>query len=207
MANNYELMRDQMERRFLSYDQEQMIQKLGLSADGEFIYIRLLGRSFRVNRQSGRAEWSEDGFVHAVHADYASAMTIFDLLCDSQQGAVLSGEFVSVNQLPNIVVSSRVGSGHFSRDAAQFAHRTEELRRACIALGGVEYGSGDVGMKLSLFDNLPIVLRYYDADDEFPPSLTILWDKSTLSFIRYETTYYAVGLLLSRLSELMESAQ
>ena len=39
------------------------------------------------------------------------------------------------------------------------------------------------------------------GDEEFPPGLRFLWDENALMYIRYETMYYAKGLLLQRLAE------
>ncbi len=47
------------------------------------------------------------------------------------------------------------------------------------------------------------MLQFWDGDDEFGPVLKIMWDRRTLAFMRYETTYYAAGHLLERLREMM----
>ena len=55
-----------------------------------------------------------------------------------------------------------------------------------------------------MFDFLPVTLQFWDADDEFDAVLKIMWDRRTLDFMRYETTYYAAGRLLERLEELIK---
>ena len=58
-------------------------------------------------------------------------------------------------------------------------------------------------MPSSFFDGLPIVIQLWLGDEEFPPSLRFLWDENALMYLRYETMYYAKGLLLQRLKELL----
>ena len=84
--------------------------------------------------------------------------------------------------------------------AAAFAGRTEALAAACEKMGGEKAGAGDVSYNLPVFQALKLRLSFWDADDEFPASLSLLWDENVLDFMRYETTFYAAGYLLDRLS-------
>lgn len=202
--SNYEQMKRQMQVHFLDYDQEKMIRRFSLKSDDSFLYLNFLGRPYRVDRVSGRVEWSENGFVDAVEADYNEAMSIFDVLCCSQEDCCLSGEFVSVNNLPGIVAGARSGNGMFSESAEFFDGKTEALRIACKQMGGTEIPQGDVGFRLWAFDFLPFELRFWEADEEFPPSLSLLWDRNLLKYIHYETSYFIAGHLMRRLKELME---
>lgn len=204
MQSNYELMKKQMQSHFLEFDQEKMIRKFGLEHDGDYLYLNFVGRKHRVNRHSGLVEWSENGFEDSFEADYNGAMSVYDVLCCSKDGCILSGEFVSVNNLPGIVAGARSGSGMFDGSTAYFDGKTEALSRACERLGGTPSGQGDVGFELKVFDFLPVIFRFWESDDEFPPSLSLLWDRNLLSFIHYETSYFIAGHLMSRLKELMQ---
>ena len=48
--SNYEKTRDAMEKRFLEYDQEQIIRKFGLACDERYFYIPFVGREYRLDR-------------------------------------------------------------------------------------------------------------------------------------------------------------
>lgn len=204
MKSNYEQMKIQMQDHFLDYDQQVMIRRFGLRADDDYLYLNFCARPYRVSRSSGRVEWSENGFIEAFGADYNEAMSIFDVLCCSKEGCRLSGEFVSVNNLPGIVAGARSGSGMFDGSAAYFDAKAEALGRACERLGGQRIAQGDVGFRLKVFDFLPLELRFWESDDEFPPSLNLLWDRNLLDFIHYETSYFIAGHLMSRLKSIME---
>ena len=58
----------------------------------------------------------------------------------------------------------------------------EELKAACRALGGIPVNMGDIGFSLPVFDKMQVILKFYHSDEEFPASITLLWDENTLSF-------------------------
>ena len=45
----------------------------------------------------------------------------------------------------------------------------------------------------------PVLLQFWQADEEFPPKLVLLWDQNTIEFMHFETTFYLQGDLLERL--------
>lgn len=202
--SNYDLTRDRVESEFLKYRQDTMIEKFHLVHDSGFLYLRFLACGYRVNRKTGRVErLTEQG---PVHAGFNETMTIFDVLCESKPDCRLSGEFVRVNDLDGIPRTARLGDSLFDGSAKAFTHRAEALKAACQRLGGVAGSVGDVSYRIPMFDFLPVMLQFWDADDEFDAVLKIMWDRRTLDFMRYETTWYAAGHLLNRLEEWMEEA-
>lgn len=62
---------------------------------------------------------------------------------------------------------------------------------------------GDAAYGIELFDGLSIVVQLWLGDEEFPPNLRFLWDENALDYIRYETMYFAKGMLLERIREEM----
>ena len=201
---NYEITRDRVEGEFLKYDQDAMITKFSLVHDRDFLYVRFLARDYRVNRKTGRVERLTE--AEPVHAGFHEAMTIFDVLCESRPDCRLSGEFVRVNDLDGVTKTAHLGGNLFDGSAKAFTHRTEELKAACEALGGTAGNVGDVSYTIPMFDFLPVTLQFWDADDEFDAVLKIMWDRRTLDFMRYETTWYAAGHLMDRLEELAKEA-
>ena len=98
-------------------------------------------------------------------------------------------------------------SGFFKNTADFFNGKTVELRNACVALSGKELGKGDVAFELKLFPFLPIIIRFWEADDEFPASIQILTDRNTLDYMHYETLIFALTHLFSRLKEEMQNEE
>ena len=44
--------------------------------------------------------------------------------------------------------------------------------------------------------------QFWHGDDEFVPRLRVLWDANADQYLRYETMYYAISLIKSRLREM-----
>jgi len=203
--SNYEIMRDQMRGEFVKYDQRKMVEKFHLAYDESYLYINFVSRPNRINRRSGVVEWSEDGFVTAHEADYNASMTIYDVLCYSKDDCKLSGKYCPVNMLKGTIKSFTGGGNFFQRDADFFRGRLEELRRACSRLGQPVNLNGDAAFLLYPFSFLPITLQYWEADDEFPANLKFMFDENIQGYMHFETTFFMVSHLLSRIREFVES--
>ena len=199
--SNYDVTRNKMEQEFIRYDQEQMIRKFSLENTLEYLFIPLAGEKFRIDRSTGRVDRLRSDGTGYVHAGFNESMTIFDVLCCSKPDCRLSGEYATVTNLPGIANITAPGTGTYPETARIFANHCDLLRRACERLHGVAQKIGDVSYIIPLFDFMPIMLQYWDADDEFDAVLKIMWDKNTLDFMHFETTFYAANHILMRLRE------
>jgi len=47
----------------------------------------------------------------------------------------------------------------------------------------------------------PVLLRFWEQDDEFPAQLQFLWDRNSMRYLTYETSFYTHGAILDRLLE------
>ena len=201
-TSNYDLTLERARQQFLTYDQIPMAEKLHLEQDADYLYLPFLGRRYRVHRGTGSVQWLDEvGQAHS--AGFNDGMSIYDVLCCSKPLCRLSGQFAPINSVARSFHSSGLGESLFDERAALFAGNPAGLERACLRLGGIREGKGDIAYRLDLFPFLPVLLQFWQADDEFPASLQLLWDTNTLDFVHYETTYYIAGHLLSRLRELM----
>ncbi len=199
--SNYEIMRDRMEVEFAKYNQDTMIQKFGLKNDADYIYIRFVGRDYRINRATGRVEWFSDKRKAYIHANYNESMTIFDMLTYSKAGCCLDGRFVSPNDFKGMVKSASASSDMFSRQAGYFTGRCEELKKACLKLGGKPGNVGDVSSTIPLFEFFPVIVQFWDADEEFGAVLKFMWDKNAIDYMHFETIAFATAHLIARLKE------
>lgn len=200
--SNYDLTRDRMEQEFVRYDQERMIRQFQLEHTEEHLFLSFIGETYRVGRKTGRVERCLPGSAGYAHAGFNESMTIFDVLCCAKPGCRLSGEYATVTNLPGIANIAAPGTGMYADAARAFAHRPDALRQACWRLHGIEQERvGDLSYQIPLFDFLPVILQFWDADDEFDAVLKIMWDRNTLDFMRFETTFYAMSHLMKRLTE------
>ena len=198
--SNYDITRDRVEGSFAGYDQEAMIRKFRLDSDEGFLYIRFAARKYRINRKTGRVE----RLPGLEHAGFNEVMTIFDVLCGSKEDCRLSGEFVRVNDLDGVTKTAYLGGNLFDGSAKAFAGRRRELRDACERLGGLPGKVGDVSYTIPLFDFFPVMLQFWDGDDEFPAQANLLFDRSATDFIHIESVVTIATELLRQLSEAAE---
>ena len=203
---NYEKTKISMANIFLQYDQEAIIKKFSLDHDPNWLSLTFVNRIYRINRQTGSVQWSNDAFETVYEADYNEAMTIYDVLCYSKDGCHLANEFVNINSLSTIRTGNLSQNSFFFQSTADSFHgKLLELHNACIALSGKELDKGDVAFELKLFSFLPIIIRFWEADDEFPASLQILADRNILDYMHYETLMFALTHLFHRLKEEMQN--
>jgi len=199
--DNYLLQLQQAKRLFLTYDQQELIRRCRLTHDDGYFYVTFLSAPYRICRHTGDLERQAGGQWRDANS-FAEVMTLLDWLCDSKPDRYITGRYL------NIVTQGH----HFHRslqelpndpDADYFAQRPEAFRRACEALGGVPMPGGDVGYALELLDGVRVYVKLWLADEEFPAKLVYLWEENVLQYLRYETTWYAAGLLTRRIRENM----
>lgn len=197
--SNYEIMKLKMRDAFLEYDQAAMIEKFNLRGTEDALHIRFFGRDYRIDRRTG------DVVSDAGEAGYNEAMTIYDVLCCSKPGCMAAGRFVNMRSISSIQGSSvrQEGDGLFGGFIRDFDHRDEALSSACGKIGGLPEGRGDVSYRIPMFDFLPVMLQFWDSDDEFPASMQLFVDANILDFMHYETVWFAFSHMLGRLREEM----
>ena len=201
-VSNYDTTKYATAKLFLTYNQNEIIDKLRLAHDDKYLYISMFGVDYRVSRQTGFVEGSRDRFANCYEADYNEAMTIYDLLGYSKHGAKPSGVFVNMRSLSTIQGSGKnLGDEIFGSEGAKFDGREERLEKAFLSLGGVKEDKGDVSSRLPGFLGLDFVLRFWSGDEEFKPTFQVFTDKNILDYMHFETVWYAVSCLLKRVSE------
>lgn len=200
-TNNYLIQARQAKARFLTYDQGRLIAKLNLRSDGEYLYVPMLGQIYRVSRASGDMQrQTAGGWVDGN--SYDEVMTLLDLLCDSREDRHISGRWKNMTSF-GLMFHQNLLEEQKDPWAEKFQADPEGFRKACLALDGTPLPNGDIAYAIELFDGLPIAVQLWFGDDEFPPNLRFLWDENALMYIKYETMYFAKGMLLSRIEEQM----
>ena len=205
-VSNYDLQVDIAKRIFLEYDQEVLIRKFHLEADERHIYLNYINIPCRINRITGGVEESVEGTWKECRS-FSTVMTIYDSLCyhQGQNAPTLTGQWCAVG---TFVVTGVTETDTFTKKyAAMFDGRIEELKAACESLSCVlleRMAGADVTCQISVTPFFPVLLQFWQGDDEFPPKLMLLWDRNTDKFLHFETTFYLQGDLLERLKKSME---
>ena len=199
--DNYDLQVDIGKGIFLEYDQELLIRKFHLEANEQYLYLTYLNTPCRIDRSDGGIEEYIQGVWKACRS-YSTVMTIYDLLCyhKGEIAPALSGQWCAVG---NFVVTGVTNTETFTKKyAAKFDGNLEELKAAAQSLGGVllePMAGADLTCKFQAMPFFPVLLQFWEGDDEFPPKLILLWDRNTDQFMHFETTFYLQGDLLERL--------
>jgi len=197
--DNYRIQFEQAKQTFLGYDQQKLMEKLKLEADEDYLYPQMLGSRYRIHRKTADFQRLKgDTWVDAN--SHSEVMTLLDLICDSREDRYLRGSWKDMLSFGNLFHRNLQEADPW---ALRFQKDPEGLRRACIALRGTPFPHGDVAYSIELFDGLCILIQLWLADEEFPPSLRLLWDENALMYLKYETMYFAKNLLLTRIAEYM----
>ncbi len=197
--DNYAIQMAQAQRRFLTYDQEQILKKCPMPYDGEYFYPVMLGQRYRLRRQTGFLERQQGGNWQDAN-QFGPVMTLLDWICDCKPNRQLAGTMTGIQNFGHQFHQNLAEGGQdpvadrFDRDPASF-------HRACKALGGTPLPGCDMGYAVELFDRLPIGIKFWHSDEEFPAQIRWFLDANALQYLRYETMYYAVGLLKGLLLE------
>lgn len=197
--NNYALQVEQAKKRFLTYDQQELIDRCRLRFDENHLYTTLLSEDYRICRKTGnfqrlhRGCWIDGNGFNEV-------MTILDWLCDSRADRYITGRWI------NVITHGHYFHGNLQENSSDsyaryFDRNPEAFSAACLSLKGERFPGADVSYAIELLDGLRILVQLWHGDEEFPPRLRCLWDENTTRFIRYETTWYALELLMERLGE------
>lgn len=199
--DNYQIQLGQAKRRFLTYDQQELIRRCRLRHDEEYFYIRFLSEEYRICRRSGDMERFH-GSCWVDGNSFGEVMTILDWLCDSKEDRYIANRWVNVVNQGFSIHRSLQEDGP-DPNAEYFDKDPEAFAAACQVLQGEPLPGADIGYAIELVDGLRIFVQLWRGDEEFPARLRCLWDENVLRYIRYETTWYAVGLLLRRIRENM----
>lgn len=197
--DNYAIQAMQAKKLFLTYDQEDLIRRCHLAHDENYFYVKFLSQPYRICRKTGNTERKEQGKWIDGNS-FHEVMTLLDWLCDSREDRYITGRWVNlVTQGPNFHTALQEQTA--DPDAQLFDRQLDAFCAACEALEGEKVSGADVSYAMELVDGLKVLVRLWRADEEFPAQLCIYWDANALQYLRYETTWYAQGLLIKRIKE------
>ena len=209
MDSNYEKQVDIGREYFLQYDQEKMAEKYHLKTDEKYLYGTYFSQQFRIDRKNAAIELEEeDGFSEC--RVYTVVMTIYDMLCHNKDEKLpmLSKEWTPVGSFA--AVGASPDANRFVQTFADtFSGHVEELTKACEKLGEIcpRLAGADVTARIEAFPFFPVLFQFWEGDEEFSPQIRLLWDKNTMQYLHFETTYYLQGDLMERLQKILSDEE
>lgn len=205
MQDNYQLQAQQAKQFFLSYDQEAVIRKCSLKYDETYLYCHFFSQLHRISRKTGDL-FRKVGENWVPADSHGEVMTVLDLLCDSDDHRSTTGRYLNMQTFGHQFHQS-LNEDAENPHALLFQQDPAGLRRACEALGGIPFRPGDAAYAIPVFEDLKVVLQFFLGDEEFAPRIRYLWDENALQYLKYETMYYAVRVLMERITELMQGKE
>ena len=200
--DNYAITAARVRQLFAEYDQQALARKVGAKLDGEYFYVDFLSERYRIHRLTGDiSRFHGDAWVEAN--SFGEVLTLMDLICDSREDRHPTGNWRNMRDFGHGFHQQLLEQ----RDpwAERFQEQPEMFAKACEALGGEKYPLGDVAYAIPVFGDLRVLIQLWFGDEEFPAQLRYLWDENALQYLKYETMFYAVGVILKRIAEGMET--
>lgn len=200
-ADNYRLQVEQAQRYFLRYDQQRLMGKLKLEADEAYIYTQMLGTSYRIHRHTGQVQRLDEKWVQTY--DHGQVMTLLDLVCDSREDRFITGRWQNMANFGALFHRSLM-EDRVDPFAEMIQENQDGFQQACEALGGIPGPGGDISFALPFFEELKVAVQFWEGDDEFHPQIRWLWDENALMYLKYETMWFAVGMLRAKIRSEMK---
>lgn len=116
-------------------------------------------------------------------------------------GTALSGIWINYRELPGAKLFGQKFENLVSQPMLEMFHAdVDSFRKAAEGLGGrLMDGIGDVAFVFRAFPRFPVACVLNIGDDEMPPSMNILFDKTAPNYLPTEDITILCGIMLSKL--------
>jgi len=197
--NRYEMTNEYWRNIFLQMDHNELAERFGLRSDENALYIRFCCRDYRIDKASGHIS---DVNSPERKLSFNVLMSIYNLFYYSKAGAAVRGEFVPFREVKR--ASPFAPAFEKSLDfglTKPFSGKAELLKKAGERLEGEPVNYGDVGFVVRAFEFMPVMVVFWDEDDEFPAQANMLFDENITDYIHEETVCCIAGEIMERLAE------
>lgn len=188
-----EIQWEMIRNRFLTYDQEKMIQIFDLQHTEEDIRIDFLGRSYRIDRKTGLM------YAGDRQASIDETVSVYELLTNSEHAPFLTGKWESVASLCTNTTDTSLG--RYVDYLKPFHDDAERMQQTLLAMGAEPAGKGDVSAILTVYPGVPVWFQYWVADDEFPASIQFLFDAGITEHYRWSLLWNLMTAITDRMLE------
>ncbi len=184
-----------------SRDSKTILQRaaVDLAPDGQAFLVTFLNARYLIDPSNEVIRESEPEPARILNK--AFQITLLGYLI-APLGGDLSGKVITEKELPggptffqgpHALPVGRIVE-RFGNDPDGFVKRGREL-------GGSPIKHGDAAMQFTPFGAIPVSLVLWRADDEFPASVSVLFDKSISKWFELDMVFLTVSLLIDRLVE------
>ena len=167
-------------------DPKEIAARLGISYDEEQKYftLKFLGTVYQISWPDFQVSHEADdmGFYPLETMTYARTLTIRFLLNGAEASG--TGKFKTYREMPWGEVYLRQFDGRcIKRLAFSYGNRIKDFQAIMEHMHCVPVKHGDIAYQLEIFPDYLVQMILWEGDDEFPPSLQILFsDNFPISF-------------------------
>ena len=187
------------EEKFRALDPSDVTGRLPfVTFDGEAFSMELLGRSYRIT-------WP----VYSIEAEGGSQPPLpvqTFLLRRLLEGtdAPWLGQWKTFREMPWGEMYHKPYSGRvLTRAAYAFGFKRAKFAAACQALGARKLPHGDEGYEFDFFGPFRMQLLLWEGDDEFPPSVQVLYSDNFAEAFAAEDRVVAGDILITHIKAAM----
>jgi len=178
---------------FLEYDQEKMIELHSLRHDNDSIYIEFIKKQYRIDRHTGVMYEGER------EANLDEMCSVFEFLTHSPHLSVVTGKWESIDSLCTNTTDTSLG--RYLDYLKPFGGDSEKMKAALVSLGGILKNQGDASAVIEIFQDVPVWFQYWEADEEFPESVTFLFDAGSADHFRWSLLWNVMTCITDRMKE------
>jgi hypothetical protein len=194
----YKTVFDRACRDFELSDQEEQVKRASLifqpSRAGQTVEVPFFDETVLLTIPEFRFESEQRRNV-----TLASRILILHYLVKAS-GQPLSGESIPYEDLPGCRTYLPVFERRVCRPLlTAFGFNRDLFQEAGAALGGMEEGYGNASFTLKVFPMVPITFILWEGDQEFPPSMKVLFDRTIDGYLPLEDITVVSKLAANRI--------
>jgi hypothetical protein len=116
-------------------------------------------------------------------------------------GRAPTGDWVSYRELPNTVSKSKSFEDCATRVSRAFEGRLDRLEEVVNSLGGMpdQFGSADRCYRFQILPRVPMLLLFWDRQEEFAARASLLLDRQVLDYLDQEAIVFMAEAFASRM--------
>jgi hypothetical protein len=202
MANGYEKTYEAIAPRLRDLDFPYAALRLGFDLIDKYrMSIDFLGRKYELDREGVRPV---DG--KKVNVNFLSVLVYYAI---SKGNTEPLYDFALLNSFTGGLFSGGGGGSDWMVEPIRKACGDyEKFRRAARELGMIYEGSrvtAEHAWQYRLLPKIPVLIKYFEADDEFPCDVKIYYDKTVPEYLDFEPLAVLNGCLVAAITAAVES--
>ena len=195
MIDNYQLVYNQLSKKLAGIDLSETVRVLGGYPEGNNLWIKFIETPYIISHQG---IWDTD----KKEPDVSIRIILCHYLLQAGRGK-LRGEWVSYRDYKDAAFFISNFQVNVEECIARFfSGRADALKNAAARLDGRPYKDpqyDEVCYYIQALPKIPVLLVFYDRDDEFPASCKLLFDRSASIWLDMECLAVLGRIIADRL--------